>query len=412
MANPLENARAQVTRAVRFAGLGDEAIEALMHIDNFIQGEIEIDMDSGEKKKFKAFRSQHNDARGPYKGGIRFHERVSEEEVKALSVWMTWKTAVAGIPFGGSKGGVVVDPKKLSKKELERLSRAYARFIAPYIGSRKDIPAPDVNTNGEIMAWMLDEFEKVKGESDIGAFTGKPIALHGSAGREEATGLGGFYVFQSMVSGFGLNNPTVAIQGVGNVGSHFTTLVHESGFKIVALSDSKGTISNPEGIDIPMAMAWKKEKGSFEGLPGNYSGTEAIFSVPCDIFVPAALENAITAENVGSVAAKFIMELANGPVSPDAEKVLLDKGVVTIPDVLANAGGVVVSYFEWAENSANWYWEVDEVREKLKKIMDRAWKSAFENYSDMKSNGGSFRDAVYSIALKRVFEAMHLRGEA
>ncbi len=411
MENPLDNARAQVTRAVRFTSLSDEAVEALMRIDNFVEGEIEIEMDSGEKKKFKAFRSQHNNARGPYKGGIRFHERVSEEEVKALSIWMTWKTAIVGIPFGGGKGGVIVDPKTLSKKELESLSRAYARLIAPYIGSRKDIPAPDVNTNSEIIAWMLDEFEKIGGHSDLGAFTGKPIAIGGSLGREEATGLGGFYIFQSLVRDFGISSPTVAIQGVGNVGSHFAELAYDAGFKIVALSDSKGTIANKDGINVWEAVIWKKEKGSFEGLPGEYSGVDSIISIPCDIFVPAALENAVTEGNADSVSAKFIMELANGPVSPEAEKILSDKGVVIVPDVLANAGGVTVSYFEWAENSGNWYWEIDEVRERLKKVMDRAWKSAFDNYGEMKINGGSFRDAVYATALKRVFEAMHLRGE-
>ncbi|MBT6898712.1 MAG: Glu/Leu/Phe/Val dehydrogenase, partial [Candidatus Pacebacteria bacterium] len=341
----------------------NQVIEKLKSPNQIIEGEIEVKMDDGSTKKFKAFRSQHNNARGPYKGGIRFHHNVNKEEVMALSTWMTWKCAVTGIPYGGGKGGVIVDPKKLSPKELQSLSRAYAEFIADYIGPWVDVPAPDVNTTPQIMAWMIDAYEgylkannRPLQENPLATFTGKPLGLGGSAGRTEATGLGGFFVFEKLVKKLGFDNKkdvTVAIQGFGNVGYWFAYHAHQAGYKVVAVSDSKGGIYVEDGLDPVVTFKYKQDQGK---LPGKAITNEELLELDVDILVPAALENVITKDNAANIKAKAILELANGPTSPEADQILADNGVIMVPDVLANAGGVTVSYFEWAQNLQGYYW--------------------------------------------------------
>ena len=392
----------------------NQVIEKLKSPNQIIEGEIEVKMDDGSTKKFKAFRSQHNNARGPYKGGIRFHHNVSKEEVMALSTWMTWKCAVTGIPYGGGKGGVIVDPKKLSPKELQSLSRAYAEFIADYIGPWVDVPAPDVNTTPQIMAWMIDAYEgylkannRPLQENPLATFTGKPLGLGGSAGRTEATGLGGFFVFEKLVKKLGFDNKkdvTVAIQGFGNVGYWFAYHAHQAGYKVVAVSDSKGGIYVEDGLDPVVTFKYKQEQGK---LPGKVITNEELLELDVDILVPAALENVITKDNAANIKAKAILELANGPTSPEADQILADNGVIMVPDVLANAGGVTVSYFEWAQNLQGYYWTEEEVISKLQPLME----DAFEKMWLMKeSEQVSGRMATYMTAVKRVVDTMLLRG--
>ena len=392
----------------------NQVIEKLKSPNQIIEGEIEVKMDDGSTKKFKAFRSQHNNARGPYKGGIRFHHNVNKEEVMALSTWMTWKCAVTGIPYGGGKGGVIVDPKKLSPKELQSLSRAYAEFIADYIGPWVDVPAPDVNTTPQIMAWMIDAYEgylkannRPLQENPLATFTGKPLGLGGSAGRTEATGLGGFFVFEKLVKKLGFDNKkdvTVAIQGFGNVGYWFAYHAHQAGYKVVAVSDSKGGIYVEDGLDPVVTFKYKQDQGK---LPGKAITNEELLELDVDILVPAALENVITKDNAANIKAKAILELANGPTSPEADQILADNGVIMVPDVLANAGGVTVSYFEWAQNLQGYYWTEEEVISKLQPLME----DAFEKMWLMKeSEQVSGRMATYMTAVKRVVDTMLLRG--
>jgi glutamate dehydrogenase len=415
--DPLKNAEAQLRAVAAILELSDKEIKALLKIDKLVKGELSVKTDGGKTKKFKAWRSEHNNARGPYKGGIRFHAGVTESEVKALSIWMTWKCALAGVPFGGGKGGVIVDPKDLSKSELERLSRAYARFVAPYMGSRKDVPAPDVNTDGNVMAWILDEYEKVTKNGDPAAITGKPLSIGGSKGRPGATGFGGFCVLNSFVKAMKLKRkPSIAVQGVGNVGSHFSEFAYEAGYEVVAISDSRNTIWNAEGINVPKALEWKNINGTFSGFSGGkLLPADAIVGIGADIFVPAALENAVREDNWNNVKSKYVIELANGPVSPEAEKKLFDNGVVVVPDILANMGGVVVSYFEWVQNLSGVSWEEDDVRIKLECVMTEAFNNAWREWSDIKKikgDGVTFRMGAYAVAVRRVLEAMRLRGRA
>lgn len=392
----------------------DRAIEQLKSPDRVIEGEIEVKMDDGQVKKFKAFRSQHNNARGPYKGGIRFHHDVSKEEVMALSTWMTWKCAVTNIPYGGSKGGVIVDPKKLSQTELQNLSRAYIEFIADYIGPWVDVPAPDVNTTPQIMAWMVDAYESYLRknkrpiqENSWATLTGKPLGLGGSAGRTEATGLGGFFVFEKLVEKLGLKNKkeiTIAIQGFGNVGYWFAYHAHQAGYRVVAVSDSKGGIYDKAGLDPVVTFKYKQEQGK---LPGQAITNQELLELDVDILVPAALENVITEDNAANIKAKAILELANGPTSPAADQILFDKKVVMVPDVLANAGGVTVSYFEWVQNLQGYYWTKAEVISKLQPLMEDAFEQMWHMKEKKQVSG---RMATYMTAVKRVVDTMVLRG--
>lgn len=430
--------------------------------NNILKGQVKVKMDSGAVKSFTAFRSQHNDALGPYKGGIRFHENVTESEVKALSLWMSIKCSVAGIPFGGGKGGVVVNPKKLSESELENLSRAYARFISPIVGEKKDVPAPDVNTNPHIMALILDEYEKIIGFRAPGTFTGKPIEIGGSAGRTKATGFGGVLAMKFLLeklsrrglspasakasvghaplylsksegrSGAGsrpvsldfswVNKPksqiTIAVQGFGNVGYYFARIASDMGFKVVAVSDSKGGVYVEKGLDPEATLKCKEEKGTLAGCycvggvcdlrGGRVISNEALLELPVDILVPAALENVIHEKNAGKIKAKIILEMANGPTTPEADEILTKKGVMIVPDVYANAGGVSVSYFEWAQNISGYYWEESEVDAKLEKLMKSAFEKIWQKYQTMGKNS-SLRLSAYILAVERILEAERLR---
>jgi glutamate dehydrogenase/leucine dehydrogenase len=407
--NPWEQALKQLEAVRGDVEIPDAIWERLIKPNNLVKGELTV-----AGKKYPAWRSQHNNARGPYKGGIRFHPGVTEEEVKALSMWMSWKCAMVGIPYGGGKGGVAVEPSKLSQADLQELSRAYARLIAPVIGEKKDVPAPDVNTDGQIMAWMLDEYEKEIGEQAPGTFTGKPIALSGSLGREEATGMGGVYIFDSLVKHSELKKQkeiTVAVQGFGNVGYWFAKLAQDKGYKVMAVSGSRGGIYSEKGLDVEKVMAYKRQTGGLEGFPGTREITNTeLLALPVDVVVPAALEGAIDTKTALKIQAKYVIEMANGPVTPEAETVLTERGIPSVPDVLANAGGVTVSYFEWVQNLYGYYWEKEEVFEKLKKRMDQAFAGVWRKWKEMK--GAPMRRAAYTIAVERVVEAMKWRGNS
>ena len=367
-------------------------------------------MDNGSTKIFKGFRSQHNDALGPHKGGIRFHPDVSRDEVKALSFWMTMKCAVVGIPLGGGKGGVIVNPKELSVVELEKLSRGYIRAIYKYIGPTQDIPAPDVYTTPQIMAWMMDEYEKLTGEHAPGVITGKPLHLGGSEGRGFATAQGGVYVLREAVKKMGMNpsETKVAIQGFGNAGSFMAKILSEDGYKIVAVTDSRGGAMNMDGLDIAAVEAHKAANKSVVGAPGTITvSNDDILELDVDVLVPAALENVITEANAVNVKAKVIIELANGPVTPEADKILHKSGVVFVPDILSNAGGVTVSYFEQVQNAMNFYWTEKEVLEKLEPIMTQAFADVWERKERYNVD---MRTAAFIRAIERVREGMLARG--
>lgn len=410
MNNPFENALTQLEKAAVVMKLDPAHKAQLSAPKRLLTVSIPVKMDNGEIKVFTGYRSQYNDALGPFKGGIRYHWNVSEDEVKALSFWMTMKCAVAGLPLGGGKGGIIVNPKELSEGELERLSRGYIRALYKYVGPTQDVPAPDVYTNGQIMSWMLDEYEKLVGEKAPGMITGKPLALGGSRGRDKATAQGGVFVLMEAVKKMGLtpSETTVAVQGFGNAGAHMAELLAVQGFKIVATSDSKGAIKSANAIDVTALTAHKEKTGAVAGFAGSETITnEELLELPVDILVPAALENQITITNAAKVKAKMIVELANGPTTPEADEVLHQKGIVVVPDILANAGGVTVSYFEQVQNAANYYWTDEEVMQKLEKIMVTAFTevwAAKEKYSiDM-------RTAAFVSALTRVSAGMKARG--
>ncbi|MCX6706008.1 MAG: Glu/Leu/Phe/Val dehydrogenase [Candidatus Woesebacteria bacterium] len=384
--------------------LGKEYIRGLKLLrfpQKILSKKISIKTDNGKNKSFQAYRIQFNDARGPYKGGIRYHINVSEDEVKALSFWMAVKCAVVGIPYGGAKGGIVVDPSTLSRGESQRLTFAYADFIAPYIGPWIDVPAPDVNTDGQIMAWLLEAYEKKVGYQAPATFTGKPIELGGSQGRTEATGLGGVTVLKEFLkkcpTSPRLRGTKLAVQGFGNVGYWFAHFAQKEGFKVVAVSNSKGGIYNSKGLDIDKLI------DSFKSNITN----EELLALPVDILVPAALENAITKENADRVRAKVVFEMANGPTTPEADEILAKRKIDVIPDVLTNAGGVTVSYFEWAQNLNGYYWEKEEVLNKERKIMIKAFNDIYQLVKEKKI---TYRKAAFILAIKRIIDAMMLRG--
>lgn len=416
--NPYQNAVQQLEQAAALlkpqykdAKTFDRIIGLLKVPQHLHQTELEIVMDDGSKKKFPAYRSQHNDARGPYKGGIRYHRNVNEDEVKALSMWMTWKCATTGIPYGGAKGGIIVEPSLLSLNELQRLSRAYAKFLTPHIGIWRDVPAPDVNTNGQMMAWMLDEYESAVGHHEPGVFTGKPLEIGGSLGREEATGQGGVYVLEQLATKLKMkpSSTRVVVQGIGNVGYWFAVLAAELGFKVVALSDSKGAIVSVKELDPQKVLEYKRKNGAIAGYPGTRSiSNEELLQLDVDVLVPAALENVIHAENAALIKAKAIIEMANGPVTPEADEILWKKGILSVPDVLSNAGGVTVSYFEWVQNLHGYSWSKSEVFAKLKPLMTQAFDQMWAMYLDKKV---SLRMATYVGAVKRVVDAMVVRGK-
>ena len=385
------------------AGVDENQLKILETPNQMLQAELDVN-----GKKYSAFRVQHNNSRGPYKGGIRFHPGVDLDEVQSLAFWMSLKTAVADVPLGGGKGGITVNPKELSSDEIQELSRQWVRSFYKHIGPTKDIPAPDVYTTPQIMAWMKDEYETLIGESAPGVITGKPLAVGGSLVRDIATALGGVYVLEEAIGKINLTEKTVAIQGFGNAGMNAAKLLVEHGYKIVAVSDSKGGIYNASGLDINSVIEVKSSTKSVV----NYSDAEKIsnedlLKLDVSVLVPSALENVITAENAAEIKAKIILELANGPTTPEADEILHQKGVLVLPDILANAGGVTVSYFEWIQNNTGLYWKADEVKERLKEKMIVAFESIWEAYSGKEYD---FRTATYILAIKRILEAEKLCG--
>src|SRR5688572_4226754 len=369
-----------------------------------------VRMADGVVQVFTGYRVQHNTTRGPGKGGIRYHPSVTLNEIKALAMWMTWKCAVVGIPYGGAKGGVICDPKTMSAQQLETLTRRYTTEIALLIGPDRDIPAPDVNTNAQTMAWIMDTYSMHHGYTIAGVVTGKPIAIGGSLGRNEATARGA--VFTLLQASKALNVPLagarVSIQGYGNAGSIAATLLAEEGATIVAVSDSSGGIHNPAGLDPAKVGSWKQEHGTVVGFPGADEVTnQEILEVDCDILVPAALENQITRQNAGNVKARIVAEAANGPTTPEADAILHDRGVFLIPDILCNAGGVTVSYFEWVQDMQSFFWTEDRINDSLKGIMDRAFEDV---HAMSERHEVDMRTAAYMVAVARVAEATTLRG--
>ncbi len=403
-----ETAKKQFLKAAEKLNLKSEVKEYLIEPKRIIQVRFPVMMDNGSVRVFTGFRIQHNDARGPSKGGIRFHPNVNLSEVKALASWMTWKCAVANIPYGGSKGGVIVDTKKLSQSEIERLSRAYIKALAEFIGEDVDVPAPDMYTNPQIMAWMRDEYEKLVGRQSPALITGKPVELGGSLGRGLATSRGGLFALEEAVKLTGIKVKTVAVQGFGNVGSGLALLLYQNGYKVVAVSDSHGAIYNEDGLNIEEVMAYKKKTGKLADFKGAKNITNNnLLELNVDVLAPSALENQITEENADKIKAKIVLEMANGPTTIAADRILYKKGIFVIPDILANSGGVTVSYFEWVQNKANFYWTEEEVNNKLKQFMTNAFRDVYNVHKQEKVD---MRTAAYMVAIKRVAKAQELRG--
>lgn len=407
MQNPFENALTQLRRATLVTEFPKAFIERLSHPEREVRIAIPVKMDDGSERIFEGYRVEHNNARGPYKGGIRFHQDTDINEVRALAFWMTLKCAVANIPMGGGKGGVTVNPKELSKNELEKLSRGWVRGMLPILGPKKDVPAPDVNTTGEIMGWMTDEFETLSGDTTKATFTGKSLDNGGSEGRSAATGLGGFYVFDALKDDLHIApGATVVIQGFGNVGGFAAKIFTEHGYNVIGLSDSKQAIvsSNGEGLDVHAVEQYKKDTGSLDGFPNTKTITnEALLEIPCDVLIPAALENQITEKNAHNIAAKVVLELANGPTTPEADEILYTRGIPVVPDILANAGGVTVSTFEWEQNLKGEHWSEEEVYAKLKTILDQEAKNIFQKSVTLKTD---LRRSAFIVALERLKIAM------
>lgn len=408
--NPFIIAQHQLKTACDLLGLNPGVYEVLREPARVYTVSIPVQMDSGEIKSFLGFRSQHTDVIGPTKGGIRFHPDLTLDEVKALSIWMTMKCSLLDLPYGGGKGGIICNPKEMSPNELEQLSRGYVRALAPNVGPQKDIPAPDVYTTPQIMAWMMDEFSKIEGYYCPGVITGKPLSLGGSLGRREATARGCTFTIREATSrlGIDLSEATAVIQGYGNAGSIAATLLQEMGVTIVGASDSKGAIYNPEGLEPEDLAAHKASTGSVANFPGSRSiPADELLEIECDILVPAALENVITSHNAGRIQAKIIAEAANGPTTPEADAILFQRGVLVIPDILANAGGVTVSYFEWTQNLTNFYWTEDEVNQRLEQKMVDAFERTYQMCQDRNVN---MRLAAYMVSLERLAEALTVRS--
>ncbi len=408
--NPWTVAKEQFDLAAERLGLDDGMKAVLREPRRELTVNFPVHMDDGSVRVFTGYRVQHNLGRGPAKGGIRYHQNVSRDEVKALAMWMTWKCAVVGIPYGGGKGGVIVDPKKLSMRELEALTRRFFTEIEILVGPEKDIPAPDVNTNSQIMAWMMDTYSMHAGYTVPGVVTGKPISLGGSEGRNEATARGTVYCIVEAARHLGmeLGNSRVAVQGFGNAGSIAATLIAEEGATVVAVSDSIGGIHAPAGLDVARVIAWKKEHGTVQGFPGavDVSSTD-VLTVDCEILIPAALENQITKEVAPHVKARLIAEAANGPTTPEADKIFWKNSKFMIPDILCNAGGVTVSYFEWVQDLNRDHWSEQIVNEKLKEIMVKAFVSVL---AIARREQCDMRTAAYLLAVQRVADVMQLRG--
>jgi glutamate dehydrogenase len=403
--NAFENALAQLKRAAVVRKTLPKTLARLSVAERELVISIPVDMDNGTTQFFQGYRVQYSSLRGPYKGGIRYHPEANISEVRALAFWMTMKCAVAEIPMGGGKGGVTVDPRKLSKTELEKLSRGWVKGLYQVLGPKQDVPAPDLNTNAEIMGWMLDEYEKLTGDKTGAAFTGKPIGIGGSEGREIATGMGGFYVFDAMQKKTGLpDRCTVVVQGMGNVGGNAAKIFAENGHTIIAISDSKTGIYSENGIDPEEVEAYKRKNGSLKGFLGAKQITnKKLLELKCDLLVPAALENQITKGNAKKIRAKAILELANGPTTPEADDILFKRKIPVIPDILANSGGVIVSTFEWQQNLAREKWTEKEVLGKLKELLERQSMLVYEKARKLKTD---LRRGAFALALERLEEAL------
>jgi glutamate dehydrogenase (NAD(P)+) len=408
--NPFQIAREQLRRVAEVFEIDQNLVNVLQECKKAVEVSVPVSLDNGQTEVFIGYRVVHNIARGPSKGGIRYHPDVTLDEVKSLAMWMTWKCALAGIPFGGAKGGVVCNPKQMSERELQRMTRRFTSEIINQIGPEVDIPAPDVGTDGRVMAWIFDTYSMNKGHSVLGVVTGKPLTIGGSLGREEATARGALYCTRDAIAkqGRSLADMRVAVQGFGNVGSFYAKFVAEDGAKVVAISDSTTALHNANGIDVQAAFAHKRETGSLAGLKGaDVITNEELLLADCDILAPCALEQVITEDNAAQVKAKMIVEGANGPITPLADSILEDMGVLVLPDILANAGGVVVSYFEWVQGLQEYFWKEAEVNAKLNDIITKAFD---ETWATMEQRKVGMRTAAYGLAVRRVAEATVTRG--
>ena len=417
--NVFPDAVRRLDRAFQYAGIDEEALEQLKHPKAILQVSIKLRMDDGSARIYQGFRAQHDSTRGPTKGGLRYHPNVTLDEVKALAFWMTFKCAVVGIPYGGAKGGITVNPKELSRLELERLSRGYIRQMADFIGPDTDIPAPDVYTNSMVMGWMMDEYSKIVRRHSLDVITGKPIELGGSLGRDDATGRGGYYCIKELeeLKGWKPAKTRVAIQGFGNAGQAVARLLHADGYKIVAVSDSQGGIYSTSGFDVPSLIRFKNESRQLKAVYCEESvcglvdaetiTNQQLLELDVDVLIPAALENQITADNVDRVKVPVIVELANGPTTSEADAALGERGILVVPDILANAGGVVVSYFEWTQNRQGYYWLIEDVHRRLAKRMKAEFNAVYQladrHQIDM-------RTAAYVHSLNRIGTAIAAKG--
>jgi glutamate dehydrogenase (NAD(P)+) len=408
--NPFELVKEQLRRVATTFQIDPNLVNVLSECKKAVVVSVPVSMDDGTIQAFEGYRVTHNIARGPSKGGIRYHPDVTLDEVKALAMLMTWKCALVGIPFGGAKGGVICNPKNLSQLELQKMTRRYTSEIINEIGPEKDIPAPDVGTDPTVMAWIFDTYSMNVGHSVLGVVTGKPLNLGGSLGRLEATSRGALYCVREAMrkQGRKIEGTTAAVQGFGNVGSYLALFLHEQGAKVIAISDSRGGIHNPKGINVPAAIAHKQETGAVAGFrDGDAITNEELVRLECDLLAPCALEQVITSDNADHVKAPLIVEGANGPLTPGADEILDDRGIVVLPDILANAGGVVVSYFEWVQGLQEYFWKESEVNARLNDIMTRAFN---ETWSTHEKRGVSMRTAAYGLAVQRVAEATMTRG--
>jgi glutamate dehydrogenase (NAD(P)+) len=408
--NVWQMAQAQLDDVARLIGLDDSIHSYLRVPKRVLTVSVPCEMDDRTLRVYEGYRVQHNMSRGPAKGGIRFHPDVTLDEVKALAMWMSWKCALVNIPFGGAKGGVICDPKAMSLRELENLTRRYTSEISIIIGPEKDIPAPDVYTTPQMMAWIMDTYSMQKGYSIPGVVTGKPVAIGGSLGRDKATARGCLYVANEAMQEIGraIAGATVSIQGFGNAGMHAAELFAQDGYKIVAVSDSRGGVANPKGLDVAKLIAFKQETGTVSGFSGGEKASnKEVLEYECDVLVPAALEKVITKENAPRIRAKIVAEAANGPTLPEADDILFERGIMVLPDILANAGGVTVSYFEWVQDLQEDFWDEDKVNDRLKRKMVRAFRDTLEKARKHKVH---MRRGAYVLAVGRVAEATQLRG--
>jgi glutamate dehydrogenase (NAD(P)+) len=408
--NPYRIAQIQFDIAAEYLKLDVGLRSVLRTPKRVLEVSIPTKMDNGQIKVFTGYRVQHNVARGPAKGGIRYHPAVTLDEVKALAAWMTWKTAAVNIPYGGGKGGVICDPKRMSKPELERMTRRYTSEILPIIGPEQDIPAPDVYTDSQTMAWIMDTYSMTKGYSTLGVVTGKPLSIGGSEGRNEATARGCLVVVEEAckIKKMSLRGASVAIQGFGNAGSIAAKLFTEKKARVIAISDSRGGVFNSRGIDPLKAMRYKERSGTVVGMPGTSRiSNDDLLTMKCDILIPAALENVITLNNADQIKAKIVAEAANGPTTPHADEVLARKGIALLPDILANAGGVTCSYFEWVQDLQSFFWSESEVNAKLESVMRRAFHEVHET---MRKHRTHMRTGAYILAVGRVSDATLVRG--